>query len=280
MAEAGVGRGPAPLVARGRDPRPGAGWLWAVPCAALVLMLAIQVAGANRPLFAWINGISEYTGTHLWAYLTIFGDSAMAFSVALPLVRRRPDVAWSLFLAAILAFLWSTGLKDWLDTPRPPAVLAAGTFNLIGPAPFYFSFPSGHSTTAFTLAGVLTMFAARTRWRLLFVGLACAVALSRIAVGVHWPLDVLGGAVVGWLSAWLGVRWAGYWTWGLRASGRWFIGVLFAAVAVMALAYHDTGYTQSVWLQRLTAGAAIAYTIWDFLRALRARRGLHSEARP
>jgi len=238
---------------------------------ALVAILIVYLSGVNRPLFLWLNQISRYTGPHIWAYLTIFGDSAIAFTLALPLVRRRPDVTWALFLAAIFAFLWSTGLKDWLDTPRPPAVLASGTFNLIGPAPFYFSFPSGHSTTAFTVAGVLAMFAANARWRLLFIGFACAVALSRVAVGVHWPLDILGGAIVGWLSAWLGVRWAGYWTWGLRRPGWWFVGLLMTAFAIYAFGFHDTGYTQSVWLQRLVAGAALLFAACDWGLAAWAR---------
>jgi len=258
-----------PLLPRGADPRPGAVWLWTVPLVALAGLAALYLTGTNERLFLWLNGISHYTGSHLWSYLTIFGDSAIAFSVALPLIRRRPDIVWSLFLAAILAFVWSTGVKDWLDWPRPPAVLPAGAFTLIGPAPFYFSFPSGHSTTAFTLAGVMAMYSARPRWRLVFVALACLVALSRVAVGVHWPRDILAGALVGWLSAWLGVLWAGHWTWGLRPSGRWFLGALFIAFAVYALAYHDTGYTQSVWLQRTIAGAALIFVAWDLAMGLR-----------
>jgi undecaprenyl-diphosphatase len=57
------------------------------------------------------------------------------------------------------------------------------------------SFPSGHAATAFAGAVILTMLVRRAV-PLLFV-LAALVAFSRVYVGVHYPLDVVGGAAVG-----------------------------------------------------------------------------------
>lgn len=57
------------------------------------------------------------------------------------------------------------------------------------------SFPSGHTTRAFTLATLFTLFKGR---RYLFAIIAAGlVGLSRVIIGVHFPLDVLGGAVFG-----------------------------------------------------------------------------------
>jgi undecaprenyl-diphosphatase len=74
-----------------------------------------------------------------------------------------------------------------------------------------FSFPSGHSTMSFTLCGFFAWWIVSLKreeiWRWL-VGafalmLAFCVALSRLYLGVHWPTDVLGGALLAF--AWVGV---------------------------------------------------------------------------
>jgi undecaprenyl-diphosphatase len=61
------------------------------------------------------------------------------------------------------------------------------------------SFPSGHTTTAFAGATALSYFF--PRWTPAFVVLAAAIAYSRLYVGVHFPLDVLGGIVIGVATA-------------------------------------------------------------------------------
>ncbi|MCP2169867.1 undecaprenyl-diphosphatase [Goodfellowiella coeruleoviolacea] len=68
------------------------------------------------------------------------------------------------------------------------------------------SFPSNHSTAAITVAVVIWLFVS-ARVGAVLTAVAALVALSRVFVGVHWPGDVLGGALVGVLSSLL-VWWA------------------------------------------------------------------------
>ena len=62
-------------------------------------------------------------------------------------------------------------------------------------APSTFSFPSGHATVAFACATVLALAVPRLRWWL--YALAALIAFSRVYVGVHYPGDVLVGALLG-----------------------------------------------------------------------------------
>jgi membrane-associated phospholipid phosphatase len=61
-----------------------------------------------------------------------------------------------------------------------------------------FGFPSGHTALAFAVAAVLhPLLPPRARWVVWL--LAGAVGLARMYVGVHWPMDVVGGAALGLL---------------------------------------------------------------------------------
>jgi len=95
--------------------------------------------------------------------------------------------------ASVGAVALTATLKGLFESERPPESLA-----LVNEAGF--SFPSGHAVGAivvsFALAEVLDTGTRPIRYGVatVFVG---AVALSRVAIGVHYPIDVIGGVVVG-----------------------------------------------------------------------------------
>ena len=89
------------------------------------------------------------------------------------------------------------GIKALVDRERPSLRFAEP--KPLVHTPHDHSFPSGHAATSFAAATVLT-FAFPRLAPALFV-LAGAVAFSRVYVGVHYPLDVLGGAALGVLVA-------------------------------------------------------------------------------
>jgi undecaprenyl-diphosphatase len=84
-------------------------------------------------------------------------------------------------------------LKVWIERDRPP--LANPEPATLVDLPSTYSFPSGHATVAFACATVLAL--AVPRLALPLYVLAALVAFSRVYVGVHYPLDVLAGAVLG-----------------------------------------------------------------------------------
>src|SRR5436190_22690683 len=172
-----------------------------------MLFVAVSALDANAPLFLFLNRWGTATSDALWANVTVLGDGMVAFALCLPLWRRRPDLLWALAFLAIFGTLWVHGMKPLVDVARPPAVLGDAV-HIIGRAYKAQSFPSGHATTAFALAGLLALGIASRAWVAAVVALATVVAISRAVVGVHWPLDILAGAFGGWLCAvlahWLG----------------------------------------------------------------------------
>lgn len=114
--------------------------------------------------------------------------------VAWRLDRRRAAGVWQMVLAASLATtLAEAVVKPIVHRPRPFEVVADAP--LIGGEPGEYSFPSGHAASSFAAA-----FALSHVWptaRLPFWALAVLITLSRVYIGVHYPLDVIAGALLG-----------------------------------------------------------------------------------
>ena len=104
---------------------------------------------------------------------------------------------------AIGALITNVALKNIIARIRPYEVVE-GLKLLIEPQSD-FSFPSGHTCASIGAALAMYPFLER-KWGIPLVILAVLISLSRLYVGVHYPTDVLGGAVVGVLAAWGAVR--------------------------------------------------------------------------
>lgn len=217
-------------------------WAWLGDYHAGFIMLNRQLAGADG----------------FWQWMTRCGDQGLVVALCTVVAIRRPEVFWALMVAAIFGVLYARGLKPLVDAVRPPGVLPLDSFHLIGGAYTRYSFPSGHTLTIFTAVGVLVAYA-RNWWpRGLLLAFAVVVGLSRVAVGVHWPMDVLAGAAGGLLSAWLGVWLAQRWRAGLGFKVHLGLVILTLAHAV-SLFFTDGGYPASRWLAWSVAIGVLVY---------------------
>jgi membrane-associated phospholipid phosphatase len=122
--------------------------------------------------------------------------------VVMLLIRRRPRPALYLVVTGAGALIMDPSLKALIGRLRPvvevPVASAPGN-----------SFPSGHALGSMVVYGMIVLVflpAMRRRWRPWFIGLAAvvvaAVGFTRVALGVHFLSDVLGGWLLGlaWIS--------------------------------------------------------------------------------
>jgi undecaprenyl-diphosphatase len=120
--------------------------------------------------------------------------AAIAIVVAGWAPRLRP-VAWQVLLALLVTQgVVDLAIKPFVARPRP--FVAVATSRVVGHyRPPTYSFPSGHAALAFASATVLAF--GMPRVKAVWLVLAALVAFSRIYIGVHYPLDVACGTLVG-----------------------------------------------------------------------------------
>jgi undecaprenyl-diphosphatase len=106
---------------------------------------------------------------------------------------RRPRPVVAVAVATLVAWRLDDLIKAIIERPRPEA-LPVGA--IVRDHATGFGFPSGHTTLAFAFATVLhPLLPRKVRW--IPWAIATAVGLARMYVGVHWPMDVVGGAALG-----------------------------------------------------------------------------------
>lgn len=118
-------------------------------------------------------------------------------ALVLAAVYRRWGVLLLTAVAILLADAAAVVVKALVDRPRP--FVRYPEPKILVPRPHDASFPSGHAATSFAAATILSF--AFPKAAPAFLVLAAAVAYSRVYVGVHYPLDVIGGAALGALVA-------------------------------------------------------------------------------
>ena len=244
-----------------------------VAAVGLLLAIVLHVNQVQQSEIFLAFNTATVDNPQLWAGLTYLGDTAVTLCVMAPLLLIRPNI-WMGVLAAIpVGGITSLTLKWLFDAPRPADILALTDFHVVGSVLRGHSFPSGHTITAFAAAGVVWACvwmeqrknSANYIYRIVLASvllLAFLVGVSRMAVGAHWPFDVLAGACVGWLAglngAYIAHRWQSTWN---TDTARWLLHFLCCALTLDLIdkSLEDPVGVFMLWLGVLSAWGAL---IW------------------
>jgi membrane-associated phospholipid phosphatase len=119
------------------------------------------------------------------------------------------SVSWILFFVftVIICDQISSGIiKDWIGRSRPCGDPEFSQYVrlLLNRCPGSGSFTSSHATNHFGMAAfsMLTLSGVIGKWKYLFLAWAVTISYGQVYVGVHYPLDVIGGGVLGAIIAW------------------------------------------------------------------------------
>ena len=173
---------------------------------------------AQTAFVTWVNDPPQPFGTVLAATNSLLRPVPLTVvAIALVgwvMVTARGSARWEALRALALGYalseLITQVLKRLADQPRPTATIPGLDVHGYPKDPYGNAYPSAH--TAVTV-GLVTALWPWLTWPQRTVGVAVAVlvALNRLYIGAHWPVDVLGGAAVGLLSGslcWLvAARW-------------------------------------------------------------------------
>jgi len=168
--------------------------LLAVTATLTTLLLQIpDVVSADRQAFLYLNSLQDPNLMNVFWMITVLGslEFGLLWFAGLWLMKRS-DLAAYVLVAIVMEIVIITFMKETILRPRPyDAMVDVGWLYRQDS----WSFPSGHAAGAFALCTVIGLKVRRTLP--LMAAIALTVAFSRVYIGVHYPLDVMAGSLIG-----------------------------------------------------------------------------------
>lgn len=155
----------------------------------------------------WVNRRNGPLADLLFPYITYLGDGAFFVAVCLLLLLYRQRVGVMALASFALSSLSSLFLKSIVfpNSPRPLLFFehSAYQYHIIKGLDIYSynSFPSGHTTTAFAMFGLLAFLDKHKGRGLVLLSLAILTGYSRVYLFQHFVEDVYAGSLVGTISS-------------------------------------------------------------------------------
>lgn len=183
---------------------------WWLPVLLLLACAPLYLHWWEPAMFLAINQACALLPAPLWTALSLGGNAWGVLALSSPLLVLAPRLLWAWLAAAPFAVVFARLGKTFIESARPAGLIDHSLMRIVGEPLEIASMPSGHTLTAFAVAGSIFLASnAGQRWRWAGLWLAAAlVGLSRMALGAHWPGDVAVGACLGlWAAAWGQLLW-------------------------------------------------------------------------
>ncbi|TBV27913.1 phosphoesterase [Meridianimaribacter sp. CL38] len=167
---------------------------------------------SQKDVFLKLNSIlSVYPNfAHNISYL---GDALVLFPFVFIFLFIKPKLWEAIIISSLFTLITSAVLKLIFAVPRPAAMINMETFTIMGrPNILHTSLPSGHAMTAFMVISILLYafmpkkMSSRIIWTTLLITIGLIIGFSRVAVGAHYPLDVVVGCILGYIMAIFGIK--------------------------------------------------------------------------
>ena len=152
----------------------------------------------------WLQMFQTPVLTKILAFVTALGEAGwfwIVLGVGLLCTKRYRAVGTAVLLALTIDFILANLiLKPLVARPRPCWI--RDSVELFVRVPGDYSFPSGHTMASFASAGAL--FLTKRKWGIWALVLSVLMGISRLYFYVHFPTDVLAGAVLGLFCGYAG----------------------------------------------------------------------------
>ena len=202
----------------------------------------------QKDLFYYLNSILS-TFPVLQFNLTQLGNPLIFLGLLTIFIIYAPRFWEVMLTSTIISSLISFILKIIFDIPRPAVFLDNESFVIIGEIlEGYKSMPSGHSISTFTVITILLIafmpkkLNHRILWSFFIIFIGLIIAFSRVGVGAHYPLDVVIGSTIGYISSIIGIllhNKFNWWKW-IKKEKYYPIIMLFLIIWAIAIVYELT----------------------------------------